>query len=254
MSAFNLRRFTFWILIATVAAGGVYYFLADSRQPVGAKSERTGNKYVHVCDNPSAAAYDLEQAWERFQSAQRRVPRTDGKPTGMSDRQIEELEQKMRQRFPADLKAFLKIYLSYGDQLNDLEFLSPDYIYPFWIERTEMGLGMAIWNQVSYDAPSDGEPAFTGPSVLLLASDFEFEIGYDLRNGKVIEVIDADAGWIANSLTELFNEMARHYEDGKIVSRYYSPVEDLPDADRYRTKIFDSVMWHAYEVPPEAEE
>ena len=217
------------------------------------KQERTQNRFVHRVSDPEAATQSIEAAWKRFQTAKGAHPRRDEKPPGLSDQEIDELERKMLQRLPSDLKAFLKVYRSHGDWFNDLRFYTSDQLYSSWIQRSTMGLGMTIGNSVRYGGPHDGQPGFCDPSVFIFAREDVNEIGYDLRSGKVIEVMDCDAGWAAASLEELLNEMARHLEEGKQISTYYMEIEDLPNADDYRAKLLDSAMWKIYDLPPELE-
>ena len=162
----------------------------------------------------------------------------------------------MRQRLPADLKAFLKIYRSHGNFFNDLEFLTPESIYSKWHFRTEIGFD--TMNFVRFDSPSGGplndRPSFCDARVVIFASETVYDTGYDLSTGKVVEVYDCDLGWTADSLAEFLNGMASAIEKGKIISTFYMPVEDRHDADRYRKPLLDSRMWSIYELPPDVEQ
>jgi len=240
--------------LAVIAVCVFGFCFDDEPAETAGKLNRTHNKYVHRFEDPAKAARELEAAWKRFQSARGARIRTDGEPHGLTEEQIVELEQKMRQRLPADLRAFLKIYLSHGRFLNDLEFYSTDHLYSHWFERTELGFSMTWANCLRFGAPYDGEPSFCEHFVFNFASEHLEEIGYDLRNGKIIEVMDCDSGWMADSLTGLLNEMASHYEKGKRISRYDWEIEERPDVEKLRTEFLDSFMWHVYEKLPDEDQ
>ena len=240
------------LMLCVLAAVGisVLFFVFGFRaapKTYGESSKLAHNKFVHRLEDPEKAVEELESAWQRFQAAKGSTIRTDGKPHGLTDQQIDDFERKLRQRFLADLRAFLKIYLSHGRFLNDLEFFAPDQLYPRWLSRTRLGFDWG--NTIRFGPPHDGDPWFTEHCVFNFASEHLEDIGYDLRNGKIIEVMDCDSGWMANSLAELFNEMAIHYEKGKIISRYDWEIEERPDAEQLRDKLLDSVMWHVYKRP-----
>ena len=209
---------------------------AGLTQPTAAKNQPRINLYGARKLDPKVARAEVERAWNNY-LASMNVEAPD-EPVGMSEQQIEWIESEIRQKLPADLKAFLRVSLANGQFFNDgFEFMTAEEVVDWWKFMVELN----YFNSPVFDAPDPtGDATWFKPYLIPLMRYDVFEIHFDIRNGKVIELMDGPCGVLANSLTELLDELADHHRAGRIVGT-------LSDEGKEVGSFLNSQLWNVYE-------
>ena len=176
-----------------------------------------------------AEVKEMEAAWNRFLlSGGMTQPEIDASVKGLSEHEIVYIEEAICMRLPADVRAFLKIYLTGGKNFTSLWMRDkPQEIASEWLYQVDLAYGgHAV---LGFDLPADHAASFPRHHMwfeaflLPIMNDRHlYEVYIDVRNGRVVDSYDNDPGDMARSLAELFNEIAAHQEAGRLVTDYCS--------------------------------
>ena len=186
--------------------------------------------------DPAVAKAEVEKAWNNYLASINVEP--PDKPVGMTEKEIEFIESEIRQKLPEDLKAFLRVYLANGRRFNDgFEIMNAKEIADWWKFMSELN----YLNEHIFVAPdANGDPTWFEPYLIPSMQYDTYEIHFDIRNGKVIEMLDGPCGVMANSLTEMLDEMAAHHRAGRAV--------EMSTSDGKKVGPFlNSQLWNVYE-------
>lgn len=205
-------------------------------QPASSKNQPAVNLFGARKLDPAVARAEVERSWNNY-LASMNVESPD-EPVGMSEQEIEWIESEIRQKLPEDLKAFLRVCLASGPLFNDgFEFMKADEIVDWWKFMAELNYA----NEPILDAPdANGDATWFEPYLIPLMRYDVFEIHFDIRNGKVIELMDGPCGVLANSLTEMLDELAVHHRAGRT-------VEQVPSEGKEVGPFLSSKIWTVYE-------
>ena len=209
----------------------------DLTQPTATKNQPATNLYGAQKPGPKVARAQVERAWNNYLASMNVEPPDE--PVGISEQQIEWIESEIRQKLPEDLKAFLRVSLANGQFFNDeFEFMTAEEIINWWKFMVQLN----YFNSPVFDAPNPtGDATWFEPYLIPLMTRYDaYEIHFDIRNGKVIENLDGPCSVLANSLTEMLDELADHHRAGRT-------VRTLSDEGKEVGSFLNSQLWNVYE-------
>ena len=158
----------------------------------------------------------------------------------MTDTEIDFIESEMRQKLPEDLKAFLR--LRNGGRFNDgFHMMDSGEIVDWWKFLVDLNYVNTVNEETLQAPPVGATPTWHGePFLIPLMQEDTDEIHFDIRTGKVIEMMDGPCGVLADSLVELLDELAKQNRAGRIVTRYSLDGKELGP-------FLNSKLWKVYE-------
>jgi hypothetical protein len=188
--------------------------------------------------DPEVIQAEMNRAWHGYLASMDVVLPDD--PIGMTEQEIHFIELETRQELPEDLKAFLRICLANGSDFNDgFEIMSAEQIVDWWKFLVELNYVHGP-NGEPFDVPVVGAtPTWFEPYLIPLMHWDVYEIHFDIRTGKVIEMLDGPCGIMANSLVELLDELAKQNQAGREVTSFGDGEEVGP--------FLKSDFWQVYE-------
>ena len=210
---------------------------ADLDRSASQGNQRAVNAYgARTLDRDTTQA-EIEKAWNNYLDSinvQKPV-----KPDGFSEEEIAFIESEIRQKLPEDLKAFLRICLTNGPKFNDdFHILSHKEIVDWW--KFLVDLNYATLSGGDPAAAAEGTPNWFQPFLIPLMQNDTNEIHFDIRTGKVVEMLDGPCGELANSLPEMLNELAKHHRAGRT-------VRILSWEGKNVGSFLNSELWDVYE-------